>query len=345
MESGAASVLIVDHLFTVGPVSDALAWLVVGLFVAAGGIEWYGRRTGRGLADAARSVGVVAWVAFAAFWLNLVPFYFLEHESFVEGIGSLAAVPACLYVGLLLYRGRDSLFVLSRAVAAMGLIYLPFETLPAMTVAGLAIPEPRGLLIEHTARQTRRLMALLGYQPAFIESSEGYLATFEWIYGPEEQPIRISIVLACSGLGSMAIFGGLIAAVRGPVARKLRALAVSIPVIYVLNLLRTTFITVVAGNQYMHWAPDLVLFLFGASNPYRVSFLISDRIVSQLGAVVALIGVTYLVARQLPELVVVLEDMLYVLTGEEHDLEAALDLPRDPTPQPEVRADPTDLAD
>jgi len=304
--------LVTDALFTVGPVSDALAWIVVGLFVAAGATEWYGRRTGRGLADAARSVAVVAWVAFAAFWLNLVPFYFLEHESFVEGIGSLAAVPACLYVALLLYRGRDSLFVLSRAVAMMGLIYLPFETLPAMTVAGLAIPEPRGLLIEHTARQTRRLMALLGYH------------------------------LACSGLGSMAIFGGLIAAVRAPVSRKLRALAVSIPVIYVLNLLRTTFITVVAGNQYMHWAPDLVLFLFGASNPYRVSFLISDRIISQLGAVVALIGVTYLVARQLPELVVVLEDMLYVLTGEEHDLEAALDLPRDPTPQPEVRADPAD---
>jgi len=53
--------------------------------------------------------------------------------------------------------------------------------------------------------------------------------------------------------------------------------------------------------------------------------------VSQLLALVALIGITYLVARQLPELVVILEDVLYVLTGEEHDLTEALDLPREPT--------------
>jgi len=74
-----------------------------------------------------------------------------------------------------------------------------------------------------------------------------------------------------------------------------------------------------------------VLAMFGATNPYRVSFLVSDRIVSQLLALVALIGITYLVARQLPELVVILEDVLYVLTGEEHDLTEALDLPREPT--------------
>ena len=52
---------------------------------------------------------------------------------------------------------------------------------------------------------------------------------------------------------------------------------------------------------------------------------------SQLLAVVALIGITFLVVRELPELVVILEDVLYLLTGEEHDLTHELDLPREPT--------------
>jgi len=52
---------------------------------------------------------------------------------------------------------------------------------------------------------------------------------------------------------------------------------------------------------------------------------------SQLLAVVALIGITFLVVRELPELVVILEDVLYLLTGEEHDLTEALELPREPT--------------
>jgi len=78
--------------------------------------------------------------------------------------------------------------------------------------------------------------------------------------------------------------------------------------------------------------------MFGETNAYRVSFLVSDRIISQLLAVVALIAITSLVARRLPELLTVLEDILYVLTGEEHDLQDALDLPREPAvEQPEAR--------
>lgn len=329
-----ATPALVGGLFEVGPVTDALAWLSIGLFVLAGGVEWYGRRTGRGLADPARNVAVLAWASFAFFWLNLVPHFAFVQQSYVEGLLSLIAVPACLYAGLLLYRGRDTLFILSRAVAVMGLIYLPFETIPAFTVWGTTVPAPRRFLIETVAQQTAALMAMFGYAPPMIESSEGFLATFLWTLDDGHR-VLVSVVLACTGIGSMAIFGGLIAAVRAPLRRKLRALSVSIPIIYGLNILRTTFITVMAGTQSMHWYPDLVLAMFGASDPYRVSFLVSDRIMSQVLAVVALIGITYLVARELPELVVVLEDVLYVLTGEEHDLMDALDLPRDPTPQPE----------
>lgn len=346
-----------DGLFEVGPVSDGLAWLSIGLFVIAALLEWRGRRAGGagdggavadgtaatpGDAPIGRPVRVVAfaaWLAFAAFWLNLFPYFAFSHQSYVEGILSLVAVPASAYVGWLVYSGRDTLFILTRAVAVMGVIYLPFETIPALTIGGLALPAPRQVLIEHTAGMTALVMEQFGHAPELVESSEGYDATFRWLYdGSGGAPvdgdghvILVSVVLACTGLGSMAIFAGLIAAVRAPFSRKVRALAVSIPVIYALNVLRTSFITVVTGNQYMHWYPDAVLFLFGETDPYRVSFLVSDRMMSQVLAVVALVGVTYLVVRQLPELLVVFEDVLYVLTGDEHDLQGTIDLPREPT--------------
>jgi archaeosortase A (PGF-CTERM-specific) len=129
----------------------------------------------------------------------------------------------------------------------------------------------------------------------------------------------------------MAIFVGLAAAVRAPLRRKLRAIAVAVPIIWALNIVRTTFIGITFGEQLLHVYPDVVLTLFGASDPYKVSFFLSDRVISQVLAVVALVGVTYLVLRELPEVLTVIEDVLYMVTDEEYDLASELDLPREPT--------------
>jgi hypothetical protein len=79
------------------------------------------------------------------------------------------------------------------------------------------------------------------------------------------------------------------------------------------------------GNQYMQWFTDEVLMLFGASDPYMVSFFISDRIISQALAVIVLVGLIYVVLRELPELVTIIEDVLYLLTGEDHDLQQLIE--------------------
>ena len=328
-----------------GALTDALAWLVVAAFVAGAVADRIARRRATGSGDpettrAARLLSAGAWALFALFWLLLVPHFAFEQKSFVEGLLCLAAVPACLSAGSRLLAGRDSLFVLSRAVAAMGLIYLPFETIPALTVAGTTLPAPRGVLMETVAAQTGTLMNALGYHPELIRGSRGYLNTYRFVTAGGHR-LEFSVILACTGVGSMAIFGGLVAAVRAPLRRKLRALAASIPIIYGLNLLRTTFIGIAFGTQSLQLFVDEVLFLFGASDAHMVSFFLSDRVISQVLAVVALVGVTYLVVRELPELLVVVEDALYVLTRREYDLAEALDVPRsdaDAGPRPR-RAD------
>jgi archaeosortase A (PGF-CTERM-specific) len=285
---------------------------------------------GRNLLAYARRVSTTAWGLFALFWLVLFPHFAFTHKSYVEGVLSLIAVPACLYAGYLLWHGRDSLFLLSRSTAIMGLIYLPFETIPAFTVGGTRIPAPRRVLIEVVAAQTGFMMSLFGSNPELIVGPQGYDNTYQFV-AASGHTLQFSVVLACTGLGSIAIFAGLIGAVRAPLGRKLKGLAIAVPIIYGLNLIRTTFIGITFGEQLLHIYPDIVLLLFGASDKYLVSWFISDRILSQLLAVLALIGVTYLVVRELPEILTIIEDVLYMVTNDEYDLQSTLDLPRSPT--------------
>ncbi|MFB6141926.1 MAG: archaeosortase A [Halorientalis sp.] len=297
--------------------SDPLAWLVVGTFSMGTLLEWYDLdRTW------ARRLTVAGWVGFAVFWVTLIYHFAVVQKSIVEGVGTLVAVPAALYAGYLLAGGRDSLFVLSRAVAVMGLVYLPFETIVAV----------RRTVIEAVTRQTELVMALLGYEPLVVNSATVPHAAYEpfrstFMFYPEPgHAITYTIVTACTGIGSMAIFAGLVAAVDASPRRKLRALAVSIPVIYVLNIARNVFIAVSFGYQYLDVFPNLVMTLFAAEDPYKVSYFVADRIIAQSLSVVALVGITWLVVRELPEVLVVIEDVLFMATGREYDLRAAMDL-------------------
>ena len=302
-----------------GRFSDPLAWLSVLAFAAGGLLSWRDSRF-------ARPVTVAAWGVFAVFWLSVFHHFAFVQKSFIEGIGVLVAIPASVYAGTLLARGRDSLFVLSRAIAAMGLIFFPFETITAL----------QQFLIESVTSQTAFLMELLGTDPTIVSGAmvpsgtyPAYRSTFWFADG--SHTITYTILIACTGIGSMAIFGGLIAATSAPLSRKLRALAVSIPVIYALNLVRNVLIGLGFGLQKFHVFPDIVMGLFGASDPYKVSYFVVDRILAQSLSVLALVAITWVVVRELPEIMVVIEDVLFMATGTEYDLQDALGT--------EVRAD------
>jgi archaeosortase A (PGF-CTERM-specific) len=299
--------------------SDLLAWLVLAAFLSGAVLEYAERDRNY---NRARMLTAGAWVIFAVFWLSLIHYYVIDSKSIIEGLGSIIAVPASVYIGYLLLCGRDSLFVLSRAIAGMALVFLPFEAFPILTT----------VLVEIVTRQTEFVMGLLGQTaPEDFHVVSGTVvgrpdrqSTFLFV---DETGHRITytIRIACTGIGSMAIFGGLVTAIRAPLVRKARALAVSIPVIYVLNIVRNVFIGLAFGQQRLHIAPDLVLGLFSATDPYLVSYFIADRILSQSLAVLTLVGITWLVVRELPEAMVVVEDLLYVATGSEYDLQSAID--------------------
>jgi archaeosortase A (PGF-CTERM-specific) len=312
-------------LDSLGVVTVPLGWLVLALFVAGAVVE----RSDRGYA---RPVLVVAWGLFGLFWLSVIHYFAVDQRSIVEGLGSVLAAPLSVYVGYVLAKGRDSLFVLSRAVAIMGLVYVPVIMLDPL----------RQPLVEAVTVQTELLINALGFHPEVVdgltvqgldgetyrisEKQYPYESTFVFFGEADPLPITYTIATACTGIGSMAIFAGLVGAVPAPLGRKLRAFAVSLPVIYALNLVRNVFIAITFGTQMTHVFPDAVIGLFSLESEYMVSYMVSDRILAQGGSVVALVVITWFVVRQLPEVLVVIEDLAYLATGREYDLAAALDV-------------------
>ncbi|OAQ52830.1 archaeosortase A [Natrinema mahii] len=291
------------------PLSDALAWTAIGAFVVAAVLQW------SGAVDSARYLAAGAWVVFGVFWLTLAPHYYLEVKSPIETLLTVAALPLCAYTGYLLAQGRASLLLLSKAVAFMGLIYLPVETIAIV----------RTWLIETTAAQTHFGMELLGHSPGLEEGANGYQSRFA--FDPDETVTGRTtyIITACTGIGSMAIFGGLIAAVKAPLKRKAVAFALAVGVIWFLNLVRNVFIGL--ASPWGWFQQDIFVTIateFMGAPADRTSYIVAHNFIAQSLSIVALLGITYIVIRILPEVLEPLEDVLYILTGTEYDLADAL---------------------
>jgi archaeosortase A (PGF-CTERM-specific) len=315
----------------VGPVG----WVTLGLFATAVVLEAIDR-------EYARNVYVGAWLLFSVFAFMLIQPFFIVDESVIRGVGAVLAVPLSLLAAKMFYEGRDSLFTLSRAIAIMGFIYVPFLVVEALR-------EPLILLVTD---HTRILMDLVGYNPPVVTELSDLTAgeipagsdpdttreiggkpypydnTFVFFNG--DGTITYTILLDCTGIGSMAVVLGLVNAVAADWQRKLKASALAVGIIYAANLIRNVFIALFYGNQYAHFVPDLTMAVWGLENPLRVSYIWADRIIAQSASVVAMILIIWLMVRIVPEVMGPIEDILYLLTGEEYDLAGALNVDAPP---------------
>jgi len=307
-----------------GGFAEPIGWLTLAVFLLAVVLDSVDRAY-------ARQVFVVGWVLFAVFWLSLIYPFFVADESFIRGAGAVLAVPLSLLVAKVLSEGRDTLFTLSRAIPLMGLVYAPFVMITPL----------RERLVLLVTGHTAWAMSLVGYHPPVVtELSEvgvdreigGKELAFEntFVFFTDGGTITYTIIIACTGLGSMAVIVGLVLAVRAPLGRKLRGLAIAVPVIYVLNIVRNVFIGISFGHQYAHFFPDATMTLFALDNELRVSYIWADRIMAQTASVIAMVVIFWLVVREVPEVMDPVEEVLYLATGEEYDLAAALNVDRAP---------------
>lgn len=283
--------------------SDALGWVVIAVFLLGTLADYldYGL--------VARYVSGLAWGTFALFWLAVFPHFMFDVKSVVEGVGSLLLVPVCLYTGYLLVDGRDSLMQLSRAMAFVGLLYYPTQ----------AIPVVRQTLIQVVTHQSLWAIHLMGYDPQFVQGP-GYAYRNMFVFSS----FSTYVTYACTGMGSISVFGGLVAATNAPLRRKVRAFAIAAGVIWFLNILRNSVVSIAAGEN---WFNQESIQWLGTSvanvPPQRVSFWFSHSVLAQILAMLAMVGIVWIVVRGLPELLGILREVLFVATGKEYDLEQA----------------------
>ena len=218
----------------------------------------------------ARIIGFLSWLGFAVTWLLRVPYYISIEDYYNVAIMFLAF----LFFSALAFsilRKNSEVFV---EVTSFSVVAAASYFIFALTALG-------DVLIKTVASQTAFVGNLFGLKM----SSDGV-----HIYANSKQ---VKIILACTGIESMALFFGATMGINAEWKRRFKAFLVSVPVIYVLNILRNVFVT--ASYAYS-W--------FGEN-----SFYIAHHVISKVLATLALILISLAVFRILPEL----EELIFSL--------------------------------
>ncbi|OED08359.1 archaeosortase A [Methanosarcina sp. A14] len=276
---------------------ESILWLAVGLMVASSVIP----RTSR----VRKLVGGIGWGVFSIHW-SYQPLHYLEIMDYANVLLTIVVALFCLlvaYIMFLEYRKgplriinnrevlhskfssqgeADSLDItsmLTSASALGALVYFPFANFAFLNTWIIGGVTSQVLWVLH-------YLEIPAYMKAWnMISLNGY---------------TVEIILACTAIESIALFMGLIGAVRAPLSRLVMAFIVSVPVIYVLNLIRDIFVVVAYGEQW-----------FGAD-----SFIIAHNYIAKAGSGIALFIISYAVLRILPELFGMIDGLWVILSKE-----------------------------
>ncbi|HWQ49532.1 MAG TPA: archaeosortase A [Methanosarcina sp.] len=276
---------------------ESILWLAVGLMVASSVIP----RTLR----VRKLVGGIGWGVFSIHW-SYQPLHYLKIMDYANVLLTIVVTLFCLlvaYIMFLEYRKgplkiksnrevlhskfssqgeADSLDItsmLTSASALGALVYFPFANFASLNtwiIGGV----------------TSQVFWVLQYFEIPV-----YMKAWNMI---SLNGYTVEIILACTAIESIALFIGLIGAVRAPLSRLAIAFIVSVPVIYILNLIRDIFVVVAYGEQW-----------FGAD-----SFIIAHNYIAKAGSGIALFIISYAVLRILPELFEMIDGLCVILSKE-----------------------------
>ncbi len=227
-------------------------------------------------------IGAAGWFFFAIHWA-VQPMHYIEMGDYANVVLVLAVSLFCLLVAHAMvksYRHYESaeniLLTLTTASALGGAFYYPFAEIDVLNTFLIAAVAEQVVYILQAINMPADL---IGWDQIGIN---GY---------------KITIILACTAIESIAIFLGLIFCVRASVKRTAIAFAVSVPVIYILNLVRNVFVVIAYGYQW-----------FGEN-----SFQIAHHYIAKIGSGIALFVIAYAVLLTLPELLDAIDRLFAIL--------------------------------
>ncbi|HZD43380.1 MAG TPA: archaeosortase A, partial [Methanomicrobiales archaeon] len=224
-----------------------------------------------------RHLGALGWVSIVAFLYSQIPHLIIVENNFLYPLIAVLAIPF-LYVTVRRIRmGSPAVLQLTTAAAVAFLIYAPFQYI-----------EPLGnWLISVLVGQILWILDLLQYSA--LHPSWNLIL---------RNNLRIEIILACTGIQSIAIMLGVVGAVRTTPRQKILAFLLVFPTIYILNTLRNVFVIVAYTDQWFPFLPQIA----GNGEFGYESFFWAHNVLSELGALVLLIAIAYGLFLFIPDL-------------------------------------------
>ena len=207
----------------------------------------------------------------------------------------IVAAIISLFIAYITFQARDqkgdgyeAINSLSRAASVGGLIYFLFADVELLNTG----------IISLVTNQSIWIVEKFGFPVAQVAWNQ--LAV---------NGLAVEIILACTAIESIALFLGLISSARdAPNSRKFYAFMISVPVIYILNLIRVSFTASAYGFAW-----------FGSPEE---SFHISEHIVTKAGSMAALLLISFMVLKTLPEVADMIDGVFKLLKIEFQKLAA-----------------------
>ncbi len=232
--------------------------------------------------------GGFGWIFLAIYWF-LQPLSYIELQDYFNAFLVIAAAMVSLFIAYITIKARskkegdyEMLFSLSRAASVSGLIYFLFADVELFNSG---------------------IISLVTNQTIWVAEKWGLPVTQVAWNQLAINGLAVEIILACTAIESIALFTGVISSATGaPFVQKFRAFMISVPVIYILNLLRVSFTASAYG--------------FGWFGTPDESFHISEHFITKAGSLLALLLISYAVLKTLPEVSDMIDGVFKTMTKE-----------------------------
>lgn len=229
-------------------------------------------------------LAMAGWISIIGFLFAHLPEY-LADNNFLYPLIAIGSLPFLAITIAKLAEENTLVFRLSRAAAIAFLIFAPFAFIESLYE----------WLISTVISQVLWILSGLGY-PAILTDWNMIL----------RNSLRVEIILACTGIQSIAIMLGVTYAVPSSFRQKVAAFLLVVPVIYILNIFRNVFVVIAYTEQWFPYLPEI------ASNGEFgfESFFWAHNVICEGLALIALILIAYGLFLIIPELGVFADDLL-----------------------------------
>ncbi len=268
------AVMIVTHFTIINESAENFNILTTPLLFAGLiliGFGYFYRKTERNFIRAG------GWFLFAVYWATQPEFlYYKGDRDIVNAVFCILGVYFISYISYHEYlsykRGENikSLDFLAGATFFSGMIYFLFQKIDFMA----------GWLIKVVAVHSVGILKAFGYNAEVGGIYYGFNTHVPIYFNGHES---VQLILACTGLQSIAVFAGVLLALKANKNTRVKAFLYTVPTIYILNLIRNA--GVVYGMEEM-----------------GLSFYMMHNVIGKVGSLIALIVLAFIIFELLPEL-------------------------------------------